>query len=238
MSSAPTLADALAGARYQAPGKAIKKTVLLAGAAGPLGERILTRLLGAQEYQCIYVLASEPMRSTEAKLTALTFDEWYCRVDHVIAVVSEQSPNVVLHARKRTEIFSSLTPDQVLPLARHAKSLDVSRFMLVTPTNVLAQPAAVYAQLASLMEADLHQLGFESLLLVRPSDHEIRQRRNSIGKRLMNLVVDTATGLMAGLKHTPLSLEDSARAIVRAMLDSANGLNIIEPDRLHRILKS
>jgi uncharacterized protein YbjT (DUF2867 family) len=238
MKPAPTVADALAGARYQAPDETRGKTVLLAGAAGRLGERVLARLLGTQEYQRIYVLASEGMRSSESKLTTLTMDDWQCRVDHVIAVVGTGAHGTAVVGRKRTEIFSSLSADQVLALAQRAKSQDVARFMLVTPTDVLTQPAAVYAQLASLMEADLHQLDFESLLLVRPSDYEIRQRRSSIAKRLMTMVVDTATGLMVGLKHTPLSLEDSARAVVRAMLDSANGLNIIETDRLHQILRS
>jgi uncharacterized protein YbjT (DUF2867 family) len=238
MKPAPTVTDALAGARYQAPDKASKKTILLAGAAGRLGERILGRLLAAQEYQRIYVLASEPMRSTEAKLTALTHEEWNHHIDHVIAVVSEGTRDAPIQIRKRTEVFSSLSPDSVLPLAQHAKSLSASRFMLVTPTNVLSQPAAVYAQLANLMESDLHQLGFESLLLVRPSDYEIRLQRSSFAIRLMRLLADTASGLMAGLKHTPLSLDNTARAVVRVIADSPSGLTIIERDRLHEILKT
>ena len=238
MKPAPTVADALAGARYQAPRPNNQKTVLLAGAAGRLGERILTRVLGAQEYQRIFVLASDEMRSTEAKLTALSFDQWRHRIDHVIAVVADAGTHAMPHGRKRTEIFSSLTPDQVLSVAQRAKSLGVSRFMLVTPINVLSQPAAVYAQLANLMEADLHQLGFESLLLVRPSDHEIRQRQSNVARRIMAMIVDTTRGLMMGLKHTPLSLENTARAVVQVMIESKNGLHVIETDRLHQLLKS
>ncbi|MDB5764235.1 MAG: hypothetical protein JWQ21_3230 [Herminiimonas sp.] len=238
MKSTPTVADALAGAQYRASTRTSHKTILIAGAAGKLGERILARVLGAPDYRRIYALASAPMASTEEKLTALTQTEWNFHVDDVIAVVGDDNKNAVLPARKRTEVFSSLFPGEVASLAHHAKSVGVSRFMLVTPTNVLSQPAAVYAQLANLMEAELHRIGFESLLLVRPSDHEIRQRQRGFARRLMSLVIDTATGLMVGLKHTPLSIEDTARAAVYAMQDSARGLTIIETDRLHRLLKS
>lgn len=73
MKPAPTVADALAGARYQAPRPNNQKTVLLAGAAGRLGERILARVLGAQEYQRIFVLASEEMRSTDVNFSLTRF---------------------------------------------------------------------------------------------------------------------------------------------------------------------
>jgi len=236
MSASPTVIDALAGARYQAPALNSRRSVLVAGAASRLGERVLARALGTQEYQHIFVLAAEAIPSTESKLTALTQSDWAFGVDHVIAVVGDGNPDA--SRRKRTDVFSTLSVDEVLPLALRAKSLGVSRFMLVTPTNVLAQPSAIYAQLANLMESDLHEIGFDSLVLVRPSDHEIRQRQLDLGRRLIAMVVDTATGLMTGLKHVPLSLEDTARAVVRALLDSAQGLQIIETDKLHQILKS
>lgn len=236
--SSPSLQDALAGARYSPPLTAQSKSVLVAGAAGRLGERILTRLLGASEYSRVFVLASDTVPSTEAKLTAVTQSNWAHRVDHVIAVVGEHVDEVPGVRRKRTDIFSALTVDDVLPLALQAKALGIRSFMLVTPTDVLSQPSAIYAQLSNLMESELHQIGFDSLVLVRPSNHELRRRRGSIATRLIALVVDTASGLMVGLKHTPLSLEDTARGVVRAMLDSVEGLNIIETDRLHAILRS
>lgn len=237
MTISPTIADALAGARYAAPRSTSTKSVLVAGAAGRLGERVLAKVLGAQEYQRIFVLASDAMRSTEAKLTTVSWDAWDSPIDHVIAVVSDGGSDIVPLSRKRTEIFLPLHPEQILPLARKAKEQGVSRFMLVTLTDSMAQPAALHAQLGTVLEMDLHRIGFESLLIVRPSLHEMRRRQGDVVRRLMMLMVDTARGLMAGLKHAPLSLEDTARAIVYAIQESAQGLSIIETERLHQILK-
>ena len=234
----PTVAEALAGARYQPPMQSERKSVPVAGAAGRLGERVLARVMGAPCYNRIYVLASEAMPSTEAKLTALRQSEWASRVDHVIAVVAEQNYGAALPVRNRTEVFSTLAADQIVPLALQAKSLGVSKFMLVTPVNILSQPSAVYAQLANVMEAELHRIGFDSLLLVRPSDHEIRLRQKGLPMRLLSLLIDTLTGLMTGAKYTPLSIENTARAAVHAMVESANGLSILETDRLHQFVKS
>ncbi len=63
----PTISDALAGARYQAPAQKLKQSVLLAGAASRLGERILARLLGSSEYQRIHVLASDALDRMPAR---------------------------------------------------------------------------------------------------------------------------------------------------------------------------
>ncbi len=234
----PTVADALAGARYLVPGKARQKTVLVVGAAGRLGERVLVRMLGAPGYHKIYVLAANDMPSTEAKLCPITLSSWTTQIDDVIAVVSESTEPSVGLPRKRTEIFSSLSADTVLSLAQQAKALGARRFILVTPTDVLAQPAAIYAQLSNLMEARLHHIGFESLVLVRPSDFEVRNRQSGFVKRFWSILSNTAAGLMVGLKHTPLSLEDTARAIVYLLNDDAPGLRIIEIDHLHNVLRS
>ena len=233
----PTVTDALAGARYQAPVTS-QPSVLIAGAAGRLGERVLAHLLGSGKYRRIHALASEPMRSTESRLHALTLAQWQERVDHVIAVVDDREPvSPAGVSRRRTEVFCSLACGDVLALAQHAESLRVARFMLVTPVNVLAQPAAMHAQLGDAMEMQLHRMRFESLLLVRPSDHEIRMRRSGIGQRFWRLLVDTAAGLMTGARHAPLSLDNTARALVQALLAGEPGLSVIEMDQLHRILK-
>lgn len=233
----PTVTDALAGARYQAPATS-QPSVLIAGAAGRLGERVLAHLLGSGKYRRIHALASEPMRSTESRLHALTLAQWQERVDHVIAVVDDREPvSPAGVARRRTEVFCSLAGGDVLALAQRAEALRVARFMLVTPVNVLAQPAAMRAQPGDETEMQLHRMRFESLLLVRPSDHELRIRRSGIGQRFWRLLVDTAAGLMAGARHAPLSLDNTARALVQALLAGEPGLSVIEMDQLHRILK-
>lgn len=182
------------------------------------------------------MFTSDAMPSTEAKLTALRQSEWTETVDDVIAVVGEHESNTAPSVSGRTGIFSTLTAEQIIPLARRAKSLSVSRFMLVTPTNSLFRPSALHAQLSNLMEADLYEVGFEALLLVRPSDHENRQRRADLPARVLGLLVDTVTGLMAGARHAPLPIESIAQAAVRALRDSGPGLSILEPDRLRQYI--
>jgi hypothetical protein len=236
MNSAPTVADVLAGARRAHPKPAVQaigKTVLVAGARGRLGERILARLLASSAYREVYVTASDVMPSTEAKLTALTGDDWRAQIDQVIAVPGIEQAADNPFNRRRTEVFSALAPDGILPLARHARAMGATRFMLVTPIDVMLQPAALRAHLGNLTEAELHRMGFESLLLVRPSDTELRRRQGNLGQRLIRLMVDTAGGLMVGARHTPLSVDNIARATVRALQESGPGLTVLETERLH-----
>lgn len=233
----PSVNDALAGARFQAPAQAKRPTVLLAGADSRLGERILERLLGSGEYSQIYVLAVDTIRSTEKHLNAILLDDWTVCVDHVIAVINDRDPGSVHPiSRKRTEIFSSLAVGDVPELARRAEALGTSRFMLVTPIDPWSRPAAMYAQLANVMEAELHRLRFETLLLVRPAQHSRRDRHGHFAQRFFGLIVDTMKSLMVG-KHPPMSLDNTAQVIVRAMFESPAGLTILETERLHEFLK-
>lgn len=238
MSPSPTIADALAGADYIPSMCVRQKTALVAGAAGKLGERILARLLSSPEYRCVYALASNSMLSTEPKLTALLGKDWNFPIDDVIAVAGDEAGALPLSSRRRTEVFSILQSHEVMPLARQAHANGTTRFMAITPVNVLMQPAALYGGLANIMEAELHQLKFASLILVRPSSNELRRSQQGITKRLVNLLINTLTGLMAGKRHAPLSVDDTARAIVHALQDAEKGLKIIETDHLHGLLTS
>jgi hypothetical protein len=213
----------------------LRKTVLIAGAASRLGERILTRALGAPNYREVFVLGTDDMPSTEPKLNVITEAAWSSPIDHVIVVVGTgQAPAVSTNGR-RTDVFSPITADQVLPLARHARALGATRFMLVTPIDVLLQPAVLRSRVGNMMEADLHAMGFESLLLVRPSDTELRQRRGGPIQRLLRLVVDSATGMMTSQRYASVSVENMARAIVHAIQEDRAGLSVIETEQLQAL---
>lgn len=239
MSVPPTVADALAGARY-APASAAGKTALVAGASSKLGERVLGRLLSSPAYRRVYALAANPMPSSEPKLMALSVAEWDFPIDDVIAVVDAAAGGPAFSARQRSAAFTGLPLQELMPLARSARLKGAPCFMAVTPINVLAQPAALYGGLANLMEAELHQLGFASLFPVRPSDRELHRRRRGIVKRLIGVLADTTGSLMAGQRHAPLSVDDTARAIVRALQEEPGKrkLTIIETDHLHGLLGS
>jgi hypothetical protein len=43
---------------------------------------------------------------------------------------------------------------------------------------------------------------------------------------------------MTGTRYAPLTIDDIARAAVLAMQDGVSGLSIIEPDRLHQLVRS
>lgn len=238
MSTAPTITDALAGARYSVPLVRPVQSVLVAGAAGRLGERVLAQALGAQHYQRIFVLASDEMRSTESRLTALTWaGDWNTRVDHVVAVVSESNDGLPSNPRKRTEVFETLGQEQILTLAQKAKEQGATRFMLVTLTDSLFQPSALHGHPANVMEMELHRLGFESLIIVRPSLIGMRRRSPGIAGRLTGMLVDTAAGLMMGLRHAPLSLENTANALMHALQEGGKGMQIIETEALHQLVR-
>lgn len=239
-----SLQQALAGAQFTPPAAGqTARSVLLAGAAGRLGERILARLLGDMAYQTIHVLADIPLASTERKLRAVALPDWNFPVHDLVAVVSEPdagagTPGAGLARHgTRTGVYSPLHAGQLPDLARRARQLGVRRLMLVTPVDVLGQPSALHARIATLAEVELHQLGFESLILVRPGDHALRRQRRGLPSKVLGLLLDTVTGLMVGLRHAPLSVDDIARSAVDALAEEGEGLRILESDSLQERLR-
>ena len=79
--------DALRGAQRPGPKTATLPRLLLAGATGPLGNEVLSRVVGAQNYALVQVLAREPYvhssitRSLFFKITSPTHDNTpFCNI--------------------------------------------------------------------------------------------------------------------------------------------------------------
>jgi hypothetical protein len=83
MSHAPQALHVLQGVQHYSPRASHAPTLVIAGAAGSLGNEVLRRLAGSTQYGYVHVLAREPMRTgiAQVELTVRSGDDlalWEC----------------------------------------------------------------------------------------------------------------------------------------------------------------
>lgn len=144
--------------------------LLVAGGAGPLGSAVLEQALASGHWTPVSALVTQPI---EVALRGL----------HAILIAPDLSGQLALRAadtaiivfdRERSRhgreaAFLKPQPDQLPLLARRLHEHGVRRLVLVLPHAPSLLPQALKAGLANLDERAVAALGFEQLVVVRPT---------------------------------------------------------------------
>jgi hypothetical protein len=210
----------------EAEDAAPRRTALVLGAGGRLGERVLDQVLGQEAYERVFVWARQVVNGTVLKLLAVE-DPGALHVDDVYCVVGREGGSA------RTDVFHTVAEHEILALARTVLAAGAKRFVMLTPVSAFSQPAAMYRQLQNVEELELAALPFDSLVIVRPSSWGMGRRDEGWFARIMRGAIDQIAYTMAGKKHVPMTAQKVAEISVTQAMAAPAGLTIIEPDQLH-----
>ena len=205
--------------------------VLLAGATGLLGRALLAELLADRATSAVHALvrrASGP--TTEPRLQWLTVDyaalpalpaarHAYCALGTTIKVARSQA------AFRRVDL------DAVLAFARAALAAGVQRLAVVSALGADARSTVFYNRVKGEAEQALQGLGFEKIVVARPSllvgDRAALGQPSRRGERLaLALAAPLAPLIPAAWR--PIRAETVARAMVIAMAQPGGGVQVLE----------
>jgi hypothetical protein len=155
----------------------------LLGGAGTLGSEFLAQALARGSVQVATVAPLRvAMSGLKASLMPVTFPggalddvEPTHRATQALVVFDRARGN-----RGREDAFFQPEPAQLLPLARWLHQQGVRSLAVVQPHAPALLPAALRQGLASLDEQAVAALGFDRLLLVRPT--QFAERRSGLGR--------------------------------------------------------
>lgn len=209
-------------------------TALLAGASGLIGREICAQWHGPDELHLL-------VRSTPAhrgplqrvhvvdftKLPALPrADEAYCCLGTTIAVAGSEAA------------FRAVDFDAVLAFANAAKAAGVMRFGAVSALGASPRSASFYNRVKGEMEVALAGLGFETLVLARPSllagNRAALGQPQRWGERLA-LAFTAPLAPLIPAAWRPVQAAVVARALTRAVAERRPGLRIIESAELQSL---
>ena len=193
------------------------RTALLAGATGLVGRELLQGLLADDGVAAVHVLGRRPLSLTHPKLTAHVVDfaalpalpradEVYLALGTTIKVAGSQAA------------FRAVDHDANLAVARAGRAAGATRLGLVSAMGADARSGIFYSRVKGELEGALAALGYEALVIARPS--MLAGNRGSLGQperggEKLALHVSRWFGPLIPRNYRSIQAKDVAGALLR-----------------------
>jgi uncharacterized protein YbjT (DUF2867 family) len=125
--------------------------------------------------------------------------------------------------------FRRVDHDYALAFARRARDAGVRRFGLVSALGAAPRSAVFYNQVKGETETSIGSLGFETLVIARPSLLLGERAEFRLGERLM-----APLGRLLPRRWRAIEARQVARALVDATLRRGRGVHVLENEALLR----
>ena len=226
---AATAATTVAAAALPAAVAVDARVALVAGATGLVGREILARLLADNSYAAVHCVGRRQPGVTHPKLQVhlsadfTTFqpppvDDVFIALGTTIKVAGSQPA------------FRAVDFDAVLAVARSARAAGARRLGVVSAMGASATSSVFYNRIKGEMEEAVGRLGYDSVVLARPS--LLTGDRHALGQpqRAAEKFAATAMRLFRPLtpaNYRAIDAADVAAALVNSVLASPPGQTVL-----------
>ena len=221
--------------------------VLLAGATGLVGSRVLARLLAAPAGPLVLAPVRRPLAIEDRRLVAVVSDLADASADAALATRLQARTTALgayvcclgttLRQAGSREAFLDVDRDLVLRLGGIARHLGARQAVMVSSVGASAQSGQFYLRVKGEVERGLADLGFERLDFVRPGlllgPRSERRPAEALGQRLAPLL----NPLLAGpwRKYRAIGAEAVADAVTALVGRPGAGRHVHEFDALRAL---
>ena len=218
------------------PGVHTARTALVAGATGLVGREILHGLLADPSVALVHALVRRPPGEEHRKLRMHVVD--FARLPPLPAVDDAYlALGTTIKAAGSQPAFRAVDFDANLAVAVAAQVAGARRLGLVSAMGADARSRVFYNRVKGELEEALRGLGFEGLVIARPSlllgDREALGQPQRRGER-WGKVAGRALRPLIPANYRPIE----ARAVARALLHTvpvARGIQVLESGDMQRM---
>ena len=205
------------------------RVALIAGATGLVGQAIVKILLADQRYGTVHVVGRRAPDIQHPKLVvhiSASLVDWTCpAVDEVFVALG-----TTIKAAGSKAAFRAIDHDAVVAIASAAKAAGATRLAVVSAMGASAQSRVFYNMVKGQMEAAVGQLGFETLVIARPSllagDRGALKQPERLGEKL-SLVAFKWFEPLIPADYRAISASKVAGAMVHALQMSGKGQQVL-----------
>lgn len=133
------------------------------------------------------------------------------------------------------EAFYHVDHDLVLAYAKNAKAAGAKTFVLVSSVGATPNTSNFYLRVKGETERDLKEVGFESIIILRPSmlmgERKEFRFGELVGKGLMSVFNPLMVGSLS--KYRGIHGKTVARAMVKLGKENLKGVHVLEGNDLH-----
>ncbi len=210
-----------------------QRSALALGLVGGLGEEVLAALMSTDEYRVVHVAVTHMIGSAMPKFHpwlvgrgAVVADDAFIGITGDETFVPQASP-----IRRYGE-------HDVLDAARTARDAGATTLVLVAPLPALLQMDEATRTLASVDEVALVGMGFERLVIIRPTSAGDTRRLPDVIARLVRAAGNALADLMLPSYTKALSASTAARAILQAVRGARPGVTVLGAKELTAIVQA
>ena len=211
---------------------------LVAGATGLVGGYCLSELLASASYARATALVRRPLDLRSPKLDVRVVD--FTALGSVGSVTADHAYcclGTTLRQAGSREAFRAVDFGHVVTFARLARTAGVTRFAAVSSLGADRQSRVFYSRVKGEAEDALAALGFEGLVILRPSLLLGPRRERRRGERVRAVLAGAIRPLLVGpaRRYRAVHAATVARAMVCVTLGGASGLRVVESDEIARV---
>ncbi|SDE65753.1 Uncharacterized conserved protein YbjT, contains NAD(P)-binding and DUF2867 domains [Fontibacillus panacisegetis] len=204
-----------------------KRSALIVGATGLVGNELLHILLQSDTYEHIKVLVRKPLSIKHDKLTqvVVNFDELnkyevefnvhdvFCCLGTTIKKAGSQAA------------FKKVDFEYPIQAAKLAKNHGAQQFLIVSAIGANAQSNIFYSRVKGEVEEALKQIQFASLHIFRPSLLLGSRKEFRFGEKAAAIIIPIFSPLLAGKlnKYKPIQAKQVAQAMVQNAIKIRSG---------------
>ncbi|HWP39108.1 MAG TPA: NAD(P)H-binding protein [Gemmatimonadales bacterium] len=211
------------------------RRAVIAGATGLVGTYCLEELVGSAAYTSVLVLARRPIGPTHPKV-ALRIVEFGAldAEDPTVADDAFCCLGTTIREAGSRESFRKVDHDFVLGFARFARRSGVRRFVVISSLGADRRSRVFYSRVKGEVENALRHVGFESLIILRPSlllGPRIPPRR---GEQVAAALAAIGRPFMIGpfRRYRPVHARAVARAMVQLAAREWTGALVVESEEI------
>lgn len=147
------------------------KTAIVAGATGLIGKELVQKLIQSDEYRLIYLISRRSGDLKHTKIRELVVDFDHLSQLNMTEPIDEAFcalGTTMKHAGTR-ENFKKVDYQYILEYAALTKRCGVSKFLVISSMGAGPKSPAFYNRVKGMTEEALKNLGFDQLIILRPS---------------------------------------------------------------------
>lgn len=228
MQTAATGRAAIAPGPDTGTAPAAPRTALALGTVGALGEALLARLLATPDWRTVYVGVRQPIQSAAARFVPWVVGHGVVAADDAFLCLA--GPETFVPAASPLRRFG---PEELLAAAQLARDCGAQRLTVVAPLSALLQLGEHAAALTHEDELRLAQLGFGTLLIVRPTAEDAPPAGGGVAA-LARAAARAVADIVLPAFARPLSAQGAAQAIVEAARTAPPGITVLSARALAR----
>ena len=205
------------------------RVALVAGAPGLVGQTVLKLLLADAFYSVVHVVGRRAPTVQHPKLVvhiSASLTNWSCpAIDDVFIALG-----TTIKVAGSQAAFKAIDGNAVVAIASVAKAAGATRMAVVSAMGASTQSGVFYNQVKGQMEKAVSQLGFEKLVIARPSllagDRGALKQPERVAEKL-SLVAFKLLQPLIPANYRSINASSVARAMVDTLQTAGAGKHVL-----------